>query len=79
MISAFAYAEHDTELQLHLHISRTSKGTNQEVTQKVGLAVCEAMVAYSSGDFATTIQLLLPLKYDLVAIGGSDAQVGIIA
>lgn len=44
------------------------------MSEKVGLAICEAIIAYDEGDFAKTVRLLLPLKYDMVDIGGSDTQ-----
>lgn len=52
----------------------SGNGTNQKVTKEVGLSLCEAMVAYDNGDYARTVDVMLPLKCDVVKIGGSDAQ-----
>ena len=45
------------------------------MTQRVGLSLCEAFVAYDDGDYAKAVDLLTPLKYDILSIGGSNAQV----
>ena len=39
------------------------------------MALCEAFVAYDDGDFAKATDILAPLKYKIIDIGGSDAQV----
>jgi len=38
------------------------------------LTVCEALVAYDDGDYARAVDLMWPIKYDLITIGGSEAQ-----
>ncbi|KAM6946264.1 tetratricopeptide repeat protein 38 [Aplochiton taeniatus] len=40
----------------------------------VGLPMCQALLEYDQGNYARTVELLLPLRYRLQAIGGSDAQ-----
>lgn len=45
------------------------------MTEKVALTVCEALVAYDDGDYARAVDLMWPIKYDLITIGGSEAQV----
>lgn len=51
-----------------------SEGDQVEITKTVGLAVCEAFVAYKDGDFAKAVDLLYPLRYKIISIGGSHAQ-----
>lgn len=53
---------------------RSGQGSNQQVTEKVGLALCEALVAYNDGDYAGAVDQIWPLKWNIVTIGGSDAQ-----
>ena len=40
----------------------------------VTIPLCEALRAYGQGDFDGTVERLLPLRHDLVRIGGSHAQ-----
>lgn len=45
------------------------------MTEKVALTLCEALVAYDDGDYAKAVDLMWPIKYDIITIGGSEAQV----
>uniref|UniRef100_A0A3P9GYR3 Tetratricopeptide repeat protein 38 n=1 Tax=Oryzias latipes TaxID=8090 RepID=A0A3P9GYR3_ORYLA len=51
-------------------------GENQQhqVAGSVGVSVCRAMVEYSQGNYARAVELLYPLRYSIVDVGGSDAQ-----
>lgn len=53
----------------------TGKGDNQRIAQEVGVPLCDALVAYDAGDFATAVSLVNPLRYKIINIGGSHAQV----
>lgn len=55
-------------------IVKSSKGSNHRVTEKVALTLCEALVAYDDGDYAKAVDLMWPIKYDIITIGGSEAQ-----
>jgi len=48
--------------------------TEAAVTNNVGLPLCEALVAYRSGDYAQVVDLLQPIRYDFLTLGGSHAQ-----
>lgn len=37
--------------------------------------MCQAMMEYDQGNYSGTVELLYPLRYRMVDIGGSDAQV----
>ncbi|XP_056272929.1 tetratricopeptide repeat protein 38 [Pseudoliparis swirei] len=39
-----------------------------------GVAMCQALMEYDQGHYDRTVQLLYPLRYRVVNIGGSDAQ-----
>ena len=43
--------------------------------EDVGRPLCKAFVAYKDGDYATAVDLLNPLRYRIITIGGSHAQV----
>ncbi|XP_019622833.1 PREDICTED: tetratricopeptide repeat protein 38-like [Branchiostoma belcheri] len=50
------------------------EGTQSTIAKKVGVAMCEAFLAYDEGDFARAVDLLAPVRYQVVTIGGSNAQ-----
>ncbi|MFB9833097.1 tetratricopeptide repeat protein [Actinoallomurus acaciae] len=57
------------------YLARTLPGvTNREMTARVGLPVCRALVAFGRGDFATTVDLLAPIRHRVNEFGGSHAQ-----
>ncbi|XP_020515195.1 tetratricopeptide repeat protein 38 [Labrus bergylta] len=51
-------------------------GVNQQhqMANTVGIPVCQAMVEYDHGNYSRAVELLYPLRYNIVKIGGSDAQ-----
>jgi alkyl sulfatase BDS1-like metallo-beta-lactamase superfamily hydrolase len=48
--------------------------TSAEVTAEVGLALCDAMAAWRSEDFARAVADLSPVRSKVQRIGGSHAQ-----
>ena len=54
---------------------REGQGTNWKVTRDVGAQMMNAFVAYDEGHFENCVALMKPLKYDILNIGGSNAQV----
>ena len=51
----------------HNHYRRTA--------EKIGVPMNEAILAWSEKDYARAADLLLPIRYEIKAIGGSNAQV----
>ncbi|XP_037306443.1 tetratricopeptide repeat protein 38 [Pungitius pungitius] len=51
-------------------------GDNQQhhLAASLGVSVCEAMMEYDQGNYDRTVDLLYPLRYRVVEMGGSDAQ-----
>uniref|UniRef100_A0A7N6BH81 Tetratricopeptide repeat protein 38 n=1 Tax=Anabas testudineus TaxID=64144 RepID=A0A7N6BH81_ANATE len=51
-------------------------GDNQQhqLAGPVGVPICQAMLEYNQGNYSQTVELLYPLRYRIVDIGGSDAQ-----
>ncbi len=47
---------------------------NAQITERIGLALAEAIVAHRAGEFGKAVELMLPIRYDLYRIGGSHAQ-----
>ncbi|MEX2616512.1 MAG: tetratricopeptide repeat protein [Alphaproteobacteria bacterium] len=45
----------------------------------VAIPLCEAILAYSRGDYAGAIETMLPIRYDYACVGGSHAQRDIFA
>ncbi|MHB8620449.1 MAG: tetratricopeptide repeat protein [Chloroflexota bacterium] len=48
--------------------------TNQEMTARVGLPVCRALLAFGRGRYGETVDLLYPIRYRINEVGGSHAQ-----
>lgn len=40
-----------------------------------GADVCEALVAYDDEDFSKVVDIIYPKRYDIIRMGGSNAQV----
>nr|XP_020458655.1 tetratricopeptide repeat protein 38 isoform X1 [Monopterus albus]XP_020458656.1 tetratricopeptide repeat protein 38 isoform X2 [Monopterus albus] len=51
-------------------------GDNQQhqLAGTIGIPMCQAMMEYDQGNYSQTVELLYPLRYRMVDIGGSDAQ-----
>lgn len=47
------------------------------LARDVGLPLCQAMVEAEAGNPDRALELLLPIRYRIVQIGGSNAQVGL--
>lgn len=41
----------------------------------IGIPMCKAFIEYDQGNYSNAVELLYPLRYKIVDIGGSDAQV----
>lgn len=52
--------------------------TNVALIRQIGLPVSRAFVAFSEGDYAQVVDLLRPIRAQLAAFGGSDAQRDVI-
>ncbi|KAK7489432.1 hypothetical protein BaRGS_00019376 [Batillaria attramentaria] len=53
---------------------RNGQGTNHDIMADVGHVLCKAFIAYNEGDYATAVDLLHPIRYKVITIGGSHAQ-----
>lgn len=50
------------------------QGDNREISADVGRRLVHSIVAFSRGDDARAVELLLPVRYKWIRIGGSHAQ-----
>ena len=41
-------------------------GWNPELNRKLGAPLCQALTAFNAGDYETTVDLMRPIRYDLV-------------
>ncbi|XP_072051406.1 tetratricopeptide repeat protein 38-like [Amphiura filiformis] len=49
-------------------------GTQNDIAKEVGIQLCAAFIAADEGDYAKAVDLVHPLRYKIVTIGGSNAQ-----
>jgi len=50
------------------------QGTNAMMSREIGVLGCEGLAAFGQGEYAQTIELLLPLRGSANRFGGSHAQ-----
>ena len=55
-------------------LDASERASEAPISDAIGLPLCEAMLAYRQGDYARVVDLLMPLRYDIIKIGGSHAQ-----
>ncbi|WP_137925633.1 tetratricopeptide repeat protein [Cupriavidus sp. 2SB] len=65
-------------LRAALDTAAQGEGTNAAMARDVGLPVADALIAFERGEFAQTIELLLPVRLIAHRFGGSHAQRDII-
>ncbi|MBV9290016.1 MAG: tetratricopeptide repeat protein, partial [Hyphomicrobiales bacterium] len=56
------------------HYAAHGRGHNREVTEKVGRALIEGVLAFAREDYPRAIDSILPVRREAIAIGGSQAQ-----
>ena len=52
----------------------SGSGDNREITRDVGRTLIDGVLAFAAGDYRRAINLILPVRYKIVRIGGSHAQ-----
>jgi tetratricopeptide (TPR) repeat protein len=58
--------------------ARLGSGDNQRVTAEVGRRLIDGVLAFVGGEYARAVEAILPVRHDVVRIGGSHAQRDII-
>ncbi|HLH51714.1 MAG TPA: tetratricopeptide repeat protein [Roseiarcus sp.] len=53
---------------------RDGKGDNRDITVDVGRRLVDAALAFAEGDYRCVVDLILPVRYKVIRIGGSHAQ-----
>ncbi|HEV3045409.1 MAG TPA: tetratricopeptide repeat protein [Roseiarcus sp.] len=56
------------------HYERDGVGDNRDITVDVGRRLVEAALAFAEGEYRRAIDLILPVRYKVIRIGGSHAQ-----
>ncbi|XP_048732566.2 tetratricopeptide repeat protein 38-like isoform X2 [Ostrea edulis] len=44
------------------------------IAKEVGIPLCEGILAFENGEYDRAVEILYPLRYDVIRIGGSHAQ-----
>jgi tetratricopeptide (TPR) repeat protein len=58
--------------------ARHGAGDNRDVTVDVGRRLIDGALAFAQGDYARTVEAILPVRYKVIRIGGSHAQRDIV-
>ena len=58
--------------------ARHGAGDNREFTVDVGRRLIDGVLAFAQGDYARTVEAILPVRYKVIRIGGSHAQRDIV-
>jgi tetratricopeptide (TPR) repeat protein len=77
MLALVAAGQYDAAERLLASLwqfAETSTGYAATTMRPVTLPLCEGMLAYGKGDYATAIDRMYPVRYDLPCVGGSHAQ-----
>ncbi|XP_033109119.1 tetratricopeptide repeat protein 38-like [Anneissia japonica] len=53
---------------------KVKKGDQRNIMNDVGVAMFEAFQAYNNGEFAKAVEKMIPIRYQVIRIGGSHAQ-----
>lgn len=48
---------------------------NKSIAKEVGIPLCEGTLAFENGEYQRAVEILYPLRYNVIKIGGSNAQV----
>ena len=75
-MAALAMAGDTESVRGHLDAisARSGEATADAVYDEVGRPLCEAIAAFGAGEPGRCFELLEPIRYDLVRLGGSHAQ-----
>jgi tetratricopeptide (TPR) repeat protein len=56
------------------HYERDAVSDNRDITVDVGRRIVDAALAFAEGEYARVVELILPVRYKIIRIGGSHAQ-----
>lgn len=66
-------------LSMRAYADAHKERTVSPIMVEVGIPLAEAVYAYGAGDYARVVDLLMPIRYKIVRIGGSHAQRDVFA
>ena len=73
-LAAAGHEQSAAQMMESMEAAATADTTEAIVYRDVGIPLCKAMIAYRARDYTATVDHLLPIRYDVVRIGGSHAQ-----
>ncbi|XP_056373391.1 tetratricopeptide repeat protein 38 [Hyla sarda] len=78
LMSSLGSKDHKTTTQLLRTLKELTKspGENYQhsLIRDIGLPLCQALVEFDSGNYDKVVELMTPIRYKIVDIGGSHAQ-----
>ncbi|XP_037770189.1 tetratricopeptide repeat protein 38 isoform X1 [Chelonia mydas] len=78
LMSSLGAKDHKTTNELLTTLQELAKAPGEDhelgLAPKLGLPLCQALVEFDNGNYDKTVELLYPVRYQLLQIGGSHAQ-----
>uniref|UniRef100_A0A674KE98 Tetratricopeptide repeat protein 38 n=1 Tax=Terrapene triunguis TaxID=2587831 RepID=A0A674KE98_9SAUR len=78
LMSSLGAKDHKTTNELLTTLQELAKAPGEDheldLAPKLGLPLCQALVEFDNGNYDKTVELLYPIRYQLLQIGGSNAQ-----
>uniref|UniRef100_A0A8C0JB41 Tetratricopeptide repeat protein 38 n=1 Tax=Chelonoidis abingdonii TaxID=106734 RepID=A0A8C0JB41_CHEAB len=78
LMSLLGVKDHKTTNELLTTLQELAKAPGEDhelgLAPKLGLPLCQALVEFDNGNYDKTVELLYPIRYELLQIGGSNAQ-----
>ncbi|XP_029455900.1 tetratricopeptide repeat protein 38 [Rhinatrema bivittatum] len=78
LMSSLGANDQEMTNQLLTTLQEVSKipGANHQhcLAQSLGLPLCQALVEFEDGNYSKAVELLYPVRYQILQIGGSNAQ-----
>uniref|UniRef100_A0A8C3STE2 Tetratricopeptide repeat protein 38 n=1 Tax=Chelydra serpentina TaxID=8475 RepID=A0A8C3STE2_CHESE len=78
LMSLLGVKDHKTTNELLTTLQELAKAPGEDhelsLAPKLGLPLCQALVEFDNGNYDKTVELLYPVRYELLQIGGSNAQ-----
>lgn len=56
------------------YIKDSGTWDNKSIAKEVGIPLCEGILAFENGEYQRAVEILYPLRYNVMKIGGSNAQ-----
>ncbi|OCT88073.1 hypothetical protein XELAEV_180167001mg, partial [Xenopus laevis] len=78
LMSSLGSKDEDTTRQLVESMQELSKSPGEKqqhsLIKHLGAPLCQALIEYNGGNYDKAVDLIYPIRYQILKIGGSDAQ-----